>query len=79
MTLSAGPNLGVAALGVNGQTGMGLDITLMRGLGIELAFDDQIGLFKTFFDITQLTNHLGGDIGRLFGRRLNTFGNLIFV
>ncbi len=53
MALGRGPDLGLA-IGVDaGGAGMRLDIGLVDGRGLELFFDDDIGLGKALVEITE--------------------------
>jgi hypothetical protein len=53
MALGRGPDLGLA-IGINaGGAGMRLDIGLVDGRGLELFLDNDVGLGKPLFEITE--------------------------
>ena len=58
---------------------MGLDIALVGGLGVEFPFDNQIRRLETGLHVAQLGDHARRDVGRLVGRRIDAFGELLFV
>ena len=65
MALRADPELAVPSELHARHAGMGLDIALMRLLGLEGAFDDEIGVAETRLDIAMAELGALGDIGRL--------------
>ena len=75
MTLGAAPELGLAVLGEIGDAGLGLDIALVHGLGVEFALDDDVGLGEPGIDIAHGEFLALQDVGRPVGRRVHPLGH----
>ena len=74
MALRADPQVGGAVGADIRHAGMRLDIALVRLLGLEGAFDDEIGLPETLLDIAMAVLGALGDVGRLVGLGLDALG-----
>ena len=78
MALARCPDLGLA-VGVDaGDCRVRLDIGLVDGGGLELLFDDEIGLGKTLVEVADREFEPLRDVGRLGRRRLDTAGDHVF-
>ena len=67
VALGAAPDLGLAIGGHRGEAGVGFDIALMGGGGVEGAFDHQIGLGKTGGQVAMAEFALVGHVLRHAG------------
>ena len=74
MPLRADPEVGGAVGAHARHAGMRLDIALVRLLGLEGAFDDEIGLPETLIDVAMAVLGALGDVGRLGGLFLEALG-----
>ena len=67
MALGADPQL-AGPVGIDAcDTGVGLDIALVRLLGLEGAFDDDVGFLEARFDVTVAVLAAIGDVGGAVG------------
>src|SRR5262249_61875346 len=74
MALGTAPDLALA-IGANiGETGMGLDIALMRRLSLERALDDHVGFLEALLDIAMAEFGAVDDVGGLLRLRLYAIG-----
>ena len=69
VALGADPELALAVGADAGEAGMGLDIALVRRLGLEAALDDDVGFLEALLDVAMAELVAVGDVGRLLRRR----------
>ena len=79
VALGRAPDVGLAVLGNAGDAGMGLDIALVHGLGLERALDDQVGGGEALVDVAERDLDAGGDVRRLVGRVVHAAGAQMVV
>ena len=79
MTLGANEQIRLAIFGHAGQAGMGLDIGLMHGLGIEGPLNHDIRLLEPFLDITKRKLDPLRDVRGFGRRRLDPVGDHVLM
>ena len=79
VALAAAPDGDLARLVDTDEAGVGLDVALVHGLGLEAALDDDIGRGKPGVDVTQLVLELAGDVGHGGRTRLGADVALVLV
>ena len=79
MALGGGVDLDLAVLGVARERGLGLDIALVHGLGVEFALDDEVRLREALLHVALGEIEHLGEVGRLLRRRVDALGDLFLV
>ncbi len=79
MALGGAPHFGLAVLGIAGDAGLGLDIALVHGLGLEVVLDDDVGLLEALLNIAHGVFDALGHVGGLVGLGIDALGKDIIA